>query len=192
MPRFATGRTKVSTAEKIRRSRSYRVRGFTRWIDPFPMVHGTLPEKMVYQALSRRGLPFFFLGNVHVNIPELDLFKTYQADFLIPSLRLIIEVQGAHWHSTDSAIESDALKFAMYQQAGYKVVAWWDYEIFRDINALFRTEPLLASFAGDQSASSELSPVDRTKVDTSKGIRTLNRRRASRLLYRKKSVRLRF
>lgn len=191
MPRYNRGKTKVSVAKRTERARRYRVTGLKRWIDPYPKVHGTVPEKMVYAALSRRGIPFYFLNNVHIAIPEIELFKTYQADFIIPSFNLIIEVQGAHWHSKQSAIESDAFKFALYQQAGYRVVAWWDFDILADVNQLFRNDPQLASIAATYDGATELAAVDRTKVDTSKGIRTLNRRRAIRNLYKKPPIRQR-
>ncbi len=190
MPRFSTGKTIVSTKEKARRARSYQVRAGSGFLDPFPNVHGTLPEKIVYAALSRRGIPFLFLNNVKIAIPEIELFKVYQADFVMPGLNLIIEVQGARWHATPEAIESDALKFALYQQAGYKVLGWWDYEIISNVNLLFAAEPLLAGYQATRTVSSELPVVERTKVDTSKGIRTLNKRRAARLLY-KKTIRVR-
>lgn len=189
MPRYSLGKTKVSTKERARRSRSYRVWGFRRWIDPFPAVHGTVPEKMVYAALSRRQIPFLFLNNVNIAIPEIELYKNYQADFVIPGLRLIIEVQGAYWHSRPAAIESDAFKFALYEHAGYKVLAWWDFDIIDNVERLFAQEPLLAGTGGLASGTSELPAVNRTKVDTSKGIRTLNRRRAARSVYKKRPVR---
>jgi hypothetical protein len=140
---------------------------------------------MVYAALSARGIPFYYLGNVKIAIPEIEVFQTYQADFVLPTLGIIIEVQGAHWHSTDASIASDALKFALYQQAGYHPLAWWDYEILSNVNLLFANEPALAGFQAGRSGSTELVPVDRTKTDTSKGIRTLNKRRAARLVYKK-------
>jgi hypothetical protein len=83
------------------------------------------------------------------------------------------------------APEADALKFAIYQQGGWKPLAWWDFDILKDLPGLFRAEPLLAGIPALGSGSTELKPLDRTKTDTSKGIRTLNRRRKSRLLYRK-------
>lgn len=191
MPRYSTGRTKVSTKDRVQRARSFRTWGAGQWIDPFPMVHGTVPEKMVYAALSFRGIQFYFLNNVTIKIPDLDIIKAYQADFLIPSLNLIIEVQGAQWHSKPAALEADALKFAMYQYGGYKAIAWWDFDILSNLEQLFNSEPLLAGFASYSTASGELTPYDRTKVDSSKGIRTLNRKRKTRNLWKKKTVRVR-
>jgi very-short-patch-repair endonuclease len=191
MPRFSTGRTKVATAERARRAAGYRVSGYKRWIDPFPTIHGTVPEKMVYAALSFRGIRFYFLNNVHIAIPEVDLFQIYQADFILPDQKIIIEVQGSYWHSTPSAIESDAFKYAMYDYAGYKTLPWWDYDILDNLNNLFAQTPELAGFQSSRTGSAELAPLDRTKVDTSQGIRTLNYQRAQRQAYKKSPVRTR-
>ena len=119
------------------------------------------------------------------------MFKKYQADFVIPNHKIIIEVQGAFWHSKDAAIESDAFKFALYQMMGYRVFAWWDFDILKNVNELFLQIPELNAYMADNSEAHELAPYDRTKVDTSQGIRTLNQRRGQRLAYRKKPVTLR-
>lgn len=171
------------------RSRRYRVNGYKRWIDPFPGVHGTVPEKMVYEQLTKRGIPFYFLNDFTYTIPEIEFVKEYQSDFVLPHLKLIIEVQGAFWHSKPKTIESDAFKFAVYEATGWKAVAWWDYDILENVNRLFAAEPLLAGYSNTNvTRLAELTPVSRKKADTSQGIRTLNYRRAQRLQYKKKPV----
>jgi very-short-patch-repair endonuclease len=186
MPRLLRYRQKTT---EERAALKYGVRGYKRWVDPFPGVHGTLPEKIVYSKLSQMGIPFLFLNDINFNIPEIEFNKYYQADFVIPSLRIIIEVQGAFWHSKPKAIESDAFKFAIYEMTGWKVLAWWDYEIIDNVNLLVAKTPELLSIAKYQtSGSKELPPERRTKVDTSQGIRTLNKKRGARLAYRKKPV----
>lgn len=189
MPRFKNY-SDVLSSERIARAQRYRVRGYKPFNDPFPFIHGTLPEKMVYAELSRRGFRFLFLNDIRFEIPEIDLIKEYQADFVIPDLRIIIEVNGAYWHSKQKTIEEDAMKYAIYQTAGYKILAWWDFDILYNLNKLFNDEPLLRGTFTHSSASGELTPIKRTKIDTSKGIRTLNRKRADRLSYKKKSVRI--
>lgn len=178
----------LNKQQRARRLRGYGISGYKRWIDPFPHVHGTLPEKMVYAALSQRGIPFYFLNDIKTSIPEINIYKEYQADFILPNQKVIIEVQGYYWHSKPGTIESDAFKFAMYQAAGYRPLAWWDFEIFENINKLFlRDLPQLASNLG-KTAISELAPKKRTKVNTSKGIVTLNKKRAARKAYKKPPV----
>ena len=177
MPRYR--REILSTADRLARKQSYKAKtpGF---VDPFPLGFGTLPEKMVYAELSRRGIPFYYLNDFRFQIPEIDFDKWYQADFVIPDIKLIIEIQGAYWHSMEKTIDEDAYKFAIYQTTGWRALAWWDYEILNDLSALFFADPQLLSLSRSSlitGQSSELTPQRRTKTDTSKGIRTVNERR---------------
>lgn len=188
MPRFSPIKSKKTTQEKIDRAQTYRVQGYTGFVDRFPLGFGTEPEKIVYDALSRRGIRFYYLNDIRLQIPEIDFDQWYQADFILPDLRIIIEVQGAHWHSMPDAIESDAFKFALYQQTGWRPLAWWDFDILDNINKLFLMDPQLASYGNLYSGTSELAPVRRTKTDTSQGIRTMNQKRGQRLSYRKKAA----
>ena len=178
----------LSKVQRERRLKQYAVRGYKRWIDPFPHIHGTEPEKRVYAALSQRGIRFYFLNDISTSIPEINIFKEYQADFILPDFKIIIEVQGYFWHTKPGAIESDAFKFAMYEAAGYKPLAWCDYEILENINQLFiRDLPSVAHNLG-KTATSELAPMKRTKVNTSKGIVTQNKKRAQRNAYKKPPI----
>jgi G:T-mismatch repair DNA endonuclease (very short patch repair protein) len=191
MPRYSSGLTKVPITKLAERAAHYRVRGLSGFIDRFPLGFGTLPEKIVYDALSRRGIPFYYLNDIRLTVPEINFDQFFQADFILPVQRIIIEVQGARWHSMEKTIESDAFKFALYQQDGWRPLAWWDFDIEADITKLFLADPVLSQFSAiASSGSSELTPVRRTKTDTSQGIRTLNSRRGSRLLYRKKAPRV--
>lgn len=164
-----------------------------KWVDMFPEIHGTVPEKMVYAELTRRGIPFLFLNDIRFQIPEIDFDKWYQADFVMPDLKLIIEVQGAYWHSMPKTIDEDAYKFAIYQTTGWRALAWWDYDILERLQDLFLAEPLLtgATNTSQRFKSTELPVQRRTKIDTSKGIRTLNSRRfkAKNVTVSKRSLR---
>lgn len=191
MPRFARF-SRTTPEQRDRRLERYSVHGISKHIDPFPLGFGTLPEKLVYEALSRRNINFLYLNDIDVSIPEIELFKFFQADFIIPSAKIIIEVQGAFWHSKPDAIESDAYKFALYETAGWKPLAWWDFDILQNVNRLFDQSPELTSISrfDGTNRSGELAVEKRTKTDSSQGIRTLNKKRALRLLYKKKPVTL--
>ncbi len=174
-------KTKISTAQRRAESANkYRLKNQYDFFDAFPEVHGTLPEKMVYNALSRMGIPFLFLNDITFNDPSIDFFKTYQADFIIPNAKIIIEVQGSYWHSKPAAIEADSYKLAVYESFGYKALAWWDFDIMTRLDQLITNEPALnaqISLAFRGGRSTELPVTVRTKVDTSKGIRTMNARK---------------
>lgn len=172
-------RNELTVSQRLGLSEKQRAR-VAAWIDPFPEIHGTLPEKMVYAELSRRNIPFLFLNDIHMQVPDILVDKWYQADFIIPSANIIIEVQGAFWHSKPATVEADAYKLALYEISGYTALAWWDYDILSRLQELFAETPALnalTSTAFNFGRSSELPVQRRTKIDTSKGIRTLNERR---------------
>ena len=126
MPRIVRyNPNRYNPQERAQRRDSYRVSGYKLWIDPYPAVHGTLPEKMVYEQLSRRGIRFYFLNDFTYTIPEIALSKEFQSDFVLPDQKIIIEVQGAYWHSLPKTIESDAFKFALYDK-NHKNDNMWD------------------------------------------------------------------
>ena len=181
MPRLkkntSTVKRRIETADK------YNLKNTFDFFDPFkqPLGFGTLPEKLVYAALTRMGIPFYYLNDISFSDPEIDFFKEYQADFIIPSVKVIIEVQGSYWHSKPAAIEADSYKLAVYESFGYKALAWWDFDIFDHLDMLISSEPLLLSVSHPDpqlgGKSMELTPMKRTKTDTSQGIRTLNARK---------------
>jgi len=190
MPRYVRRDRKLTTAERAQRNDGSYVRGYKNFVDPYPLGFGTLPEKMVYAELSRRNIPFLYLNDMRFQIPEIDFDQWYQADFAIPSLKIIIEVQGAFWHSKPATIEADAYKLAIYQMTGWKPLAWWDYDILDHVQQLFSEVPELvaASSYNQNTRSAEMAVQSRKKTDTSKGIRTLNQKRAERNAYKKKPV----
>lgn len=188
MPRYVDYHPHLKTKDKLSKSKHYRVRGYKSWIDPFPTVQGTLPEKIVYAALSYRGIPFWFQDEVRFAIPQINFSKDYRPDFVLPTLKIIIEVQGAYFHSKPNVIDSDAFKFAIYQQTGWKPLAWWDFDIINNVNLLFATEPLLSTYGVRYDFSSEKSNGRKVIRNDAKGVQTLNRKRGQRLMYRKKSI----
>lgn len=163
-----------------------------KWIDPFPWVQGTVPEKMVYAELSRRGIKFAFQNDVPFAIPIINFKKTYRPDIIIPSLKIIIEVQGSYWHSTSKAIEDDAYKFAIYQVLGWRVIVWWDYDIISRLQELFAADPKLGTYtpAVKNTATTEYTYKKKVIRDDAKGIRTMNYRRGQRQQYKKPAPRV--
>lgn len=171
MPRFGG---MVSIARRSQAPERRRIRT-GQWVDPFPGVNGTLPEKILYARLELMQIPFIFQGLLTINIPELDLIKDHRPDFIIPGLKLIIEVQGSYWHSKPEALEADAYKFALYQAMGYRVLDWWDYQIEGNLDSLFLAEPALAYYAGQRGG--RILTGREPNIDDTKGIATMNRKR---------------
>lgn len=190
MVRIVNTRRRMTTKMRHDRQLDRVQTGYKNWVDPFPHVHGTKPEKMVYQALLERGIRFYFLNEFTYTIPEIDFVKEYQSDFILPDHKIIIEVQGSYWHSKPEAVEADAFKFAVYEQTGWRPLAWWDFDIEVRLHELFAEDPVLRGIPmlAKNTASTELAPVSRKKQDTSQGIRTMNYRRGQRQAYKKKPV----
>lgn len=179
MPRY------VRLAQRVKPKKNI-VRGYKRWIDPFPTVRGTLPEKMVYAALTARGIRFAYANKFQFNNADVDFFQQYTPDFMLPDLKIIIEVQGLYWHTKVATQEADAFKLAVYEMFGYRPLAWWDYEIEADVNALFARD--IPGYVVKQQASTEYMATSKFNRDDSAGVKTMNRRRGLRLAYRKKPI----
>lgn len=173
MPRLRKGRT---TRERRSATRDrYYIHGTREWQDPYPDVQGTVPEKMVFARLMLMQIPFYFQNEIDVKIPIANIYKKYRPDFVLPHAKIIIEVQGSYWHSKPEAIKSDAYKYALYETVGYKVYAWWDYEIERNLDALIAKTPVLNNW---KFARGGRIVTSRTKkIDDLKGLRTLNARK---------------
>lgn len=186
MPRL---KQNISTVKRrIETSRKYNLRNTFDFIDPYPLGFGTLPEKLVYNALTIAGIEFYYLNDLTFTLPEIDFFKEYQADFYIPGTKTIIEVQGSYWHSKPAAIEADSYKLAVYESFGFNVLIWWDYEIQTNLAQLMASAGVLLNAPRVHKpigTSNELTPFKRSKTDTSQGIRTMNARK--RKPYRQKN-----
>lgn len=98
------------------------------WVDPFPSIPGTEPEKRIFAALVQRRIFFIYQGQ----IPELKrgLYVTlaipgYKPDFILPQYKVIIDPFSPYHHTLPEAIERDARKFALYTALGYKFYFPW-------------------------------------------------------------------
>ena len=113
------------------------------WHDYFPAVPGTIVEKMVFAELIRLGVTFFF-GPYWGDMPFTDEYtERYRPDFILPEYRIVIEVFGNFWHTVEGAFERDWKRAMMYQAAGYKFYALWEYEIMADPAAAVAAIPEL-------------------------------------------------
>lgn len=175
MPRLFTRTNRPQTDERIRRSHRYQALGYKAWVDPFPGILGTRPEKIIYNELIERRIPFMYQTWHHAELSRFNFDKWYRPDFLLPTLKIVIEVQGFYWHSKPQQIEKDAFKFAVFQTLGYKILAWWDFEIEANVDVLFSREPLLAHYSGKRGG--ELITKNKATIDDSAGVRKANQNR---------------
>ena len=169
MPRY---KSKITTAERRRESsRKKYARNWKGFVDPFPEVLGSMPEKIVYARLTLMQIPFMFQSTFNVSIPEIALNKDYRPDFILPDAKIIIEVQGSYWHSKPEQIEADSYKYALYQVMGYKVLIWWDYEIETNLDALLRRDLNTWEY---RRGGRIIDPKRQVERDDLAGLRTLN------------------
>lgn len=88
-----------------------------RWVDPYPAIPGTEPEKRLFEVLVRHHIYFIFQGN----LPEFEkgLFVSatrpfFKPDFIIPEYRVILDPFSPFHHTLPDALRRDAIKFATY------------------------------------------------------------------------------
>jgi very-short-patch-repair endonuclease len=69
----------------------------------------------------------------------------YVADFCCHAHRLIVELDGGQ-HSDDAALERDGRRDRYLQQHGYRVLRFWNAQVFTEIDAVVDT--IAAALAG--------------------------------------------
>ncbi len=63
------------------------------------------------------------------------LIGEYIADFVCPEKMLIIELDGSQ-HNEDNNIENDKNRTAYLEQQGYKVIRFWNNEVWDNIDGV--------------------------------------------------------
>ena len=92
----------------------------------------TKPEKYMKSCLDMIGIDYIQHHSVW------DIEHCYSADFYIPSLNTIIEVDGRYWHYYPYGREIDHIRIKELSDAGYGILRFWE-DKFDDndvINAL--------------------------------------------------------
>jgi hypothetical protein len=142
---------------------------------------GSVPEKMVLAELVRRGIYFQHVPQANKLGGFVD--PAWEADFLFPQFRIWLEVNGVYFHTLPGQIESDALRYAAIEAAGWRLLVWWDYDILARLPDLMNAVPefyvVKASDNEDQDPDDDLPfETDGTDVDHLAGLRTALSRRA--------------
>lgn len=100
-----------------------------KWVDPYPFIPGTEPEKRVFAMLMAMKIYFIYQGQ----IPEFEKGKpmwmlappNYKPDFVLPEYKLIIDPFSPFHHSLQEAVERDVRKVVSYSAAGYGYYHPW-------------------------------------------------------------------
>jgi hypothetical protein len=119
---------------KVRRSRRQTPGKFKlhkpEWIDPYPQIEGTEPEKRIFAMLMLMGIYFIYQGQV----PEFEkggskwqtlAIPGYKPDFVLPEYKLIIDPFSPFHHSLKNAVQRDVRKIVTYSAAGYGYYHPW-------------------------------------------------------------------
>ena len=100
---------------------------------PFPPPPGdwpgTLPEWAVFWALETLGLRPDVDFSYRYRLPELEVRRWGEVDFLVWATQVGIEVQGEYWHYLQGPEKTvrDELKRALLESAGF-IMVWIDAE----------------------------------------------------------------
>lgn len=116
-----------------RHGRKFRIHK-SHWIDPFPAIPGTEPEKRLFAALVQRGIFFAFQDDLPElkHGPWLTLARVdFAPDFIIPEYKVILDPFSEFHHSLPDAIARDARKAVIYAALGYKFYHPWSDEVAR-------------------------------------------------------------
>jgi len=94
-------------------------------------LHYTMPrtttiEDLIYAELERRGVTY---------VKQQVVDGLYVVDALVPGARLVIECDGAYWHSRPGAAERDRKKDRYLNSRGYKIFRFLESAIRADVQA---------------------------------------------------------
>lgn len=109
------------------------------FIDYWPDIPGTIPEKMVLAWLieNRISLSFaHFIGD----IPGTPTVERFRPDFILTDYNIVIEVAGSYWHSRPGMFEYDANRALLLTQQGYNVKILVDLDIMEDVDAAIKSK----------------------------------------------------
>lgn len=113
------------------------------FIDYYPDLLATRPEKHMFQALVERRINFYFAPYWGDFPFTPDKTEKARPDFLLPDYKIVIEVLSTYWHSRWGVPARDAVRHALYVASGFTVYYFTDEEVFNDVNACLDSVPEL-------------------------------------------------
>jgi len=141
-------------------------------------IPGTVPEKMVYDYLTRLKINFEFQYHMPENYGTLNTESVWIPDFMLPDYgKTIIEVYGTYWHMLRR--NKDQIKKIYWLAAGYtviekgiplnpsgpsnggKVLVWWENEIYNSLGQLFNRDipEVFTSYKEGEAGTYNLDPI---------------------------------
>lgn len=160
--------SRLERRDKRRPGRQWRVHQ-PRWVDPYPWVLGTFPEKLVFAWLATRGIPFTYQGSFP-DYPGTLTVEEFRPDFMLDQLKVVIEVQGEYFHSLPAQAEHDVYKFAIYELSGWKCHWFWESDILTNLDELMSGIDGLMGYVGTGTYTIV------NEIDDLQGLRSMNSR----------------
>lgn len=111
------------------------------WIDPYPEVPGTEPEKRIFAALRRHGFYFWFQPARLISVEWATAAERqgtlltphdYVPDFVLPEWKTIFDPFGDYHHSLPQQHAADGWKMAYYESMHYEFIHSWATVINRN------------------------------------------------------------
>ena len=88
----------------------------------------TEAERLLWSRLRNRQLEDYRFRRQHP-------VGRYIVDFVCLQARLVIELDGGQ-HNEDEAIERDAERTAWLEQEGFRVIRFWNHEVFENLDGV--------------------------------------------------------
>ena len=103
----------------------------------YPAPFNSSWEYFTYLYLQKRDIGW----TTQINFGVANSKGSTRADFVNETLRIVMFLDGQHWHTGERKEASDTLKRAQVAGRGYRVVSWvipsWDY-LVENISRLYR------------------------------------------------------
>ncbi len=104
-----------------------------KWIDPYPWIPGTVPEKMIFDVLVRRRIFFIFHGTPD-DFDGNDALTFYAPtlhdfDFVIPEYKVVIDPFSEFHHAQADSVRRDTLRAVVLYSMGWAYYHPWAHEV---------------------------------------------------------------
>jgi len=111
--------------ERSKTRRKYRIHKAV-WVDPFPGIPGTEPEKRIFAALVSMHVYFVFHGGSPEESKKYAIGEPdHDIDFFLPEYRIIIDPFSPYFHSQKDSVSRDIRKAAIFSAAGVPTYHPW-------------------------------------------------------------------
>jgi len=128
--------------ERLVGGRNIRAAYNREFFNPYPQLPST--DVRVWLELTHRRIPFSYRWFNFDNPYIRQLLPGWAPEFTLRDLKVVILVYGTFFGQIPGVLQQDILAKVILEQAGWKVLTWWEYDIESRLDDLFNQEPRLA------------------------------------------------